>query len=156
MTEKAGDSFVQKSVIEVVVRDKNGNVKLRSVQKNLRVNGGADFWSEQLFSLSPGNVGANQIALSTNGNFPTVGDATLAGSVSGSGLDPAVASISRNPGDVLTTLSYTWTYRGSAPITILRIGLFSGATLVLESLLSSSATISASGDTLTVNWQISF
>jgi hypothetical protein len=60
------------NIVEVVVRDKFGNEKSRSVTHNLRTNLGADFWDSQLFALSQTLTGTNTItsiaaASGTNG-----------------------------------------------------------------------------------------
>ena len=49
----------------------------------------------------------------------------------------------------------TFTYTGSSPLTITGVCMFnaaSGGTLFAEDALSSTATVSASGDTLTITW----
>src|SRR5271157_2356364 len=76
----AGDTLSFRSDIEVVVRDKDGNVRSRSFQHNARVNAGADFWNQQLFGVS-GIQGqthtAGYMALSTDTNPAGPTDTTL-------------------------------------------------------------------------------
>lgn len=253
MTRKDGlvDSFIQSSEVLVVIRDKNGKEKFREVTHNLRVNGGADFWSQQLFNLSialggtntissiaaaggtagpngtatavytgtftngannafaglviplsGGSTGANNgpylciassatsitlcnpnavaqstgtlptvnaplgnvfqgnyIGLSTDSTTPAATDTTLASEQTTNGLARAQGTLSHTAGASSSQFTHTWTYTGSSSVTIAKVGLFtqsSNGVMVLETLLSSSGTVSANGDTISVTWTINF
>lgn len=148
-----------RSDITVEIRDKFGNLKSRSVQHNLRVNGGADFWDAQLFNVASAGATANYIALTANSTTPAATDTTLTGEITTNGLARAQATDAHTSGNPSSVLSYTFTYTGSSSVTIAKVGLFnasSGGTLVLETLLTTSGTVSASGDTIMIQWTINF
>ncbi len=129
----------------------------------MRVNGGADFWNLQLFATSgaAGNQ-ANWIALTTDATTPGATDTALASEETANGLARAQAAITHSAGAASTLLSHTWTYLGSSPKVLAKVGLFTqvgppvAGTLVLETLLSSTATVNSSGDQVTVNWTVNF
>lgn len=157
--------------VEVVVTDKDGNIKHCSVTDfetkggapNLRVNGGADFWNSQLFVTTPAaGPQANYIALTADTTAPAATDTTLTSEQTLNGLARAQATVTHTAGATSTLLSHTWTYSGSSPVTIAKVGLFNAAgpppagTLVLETLLAATATLNSNGDQLSVNWTVSF
>ena len=157
--------------VEVIVTDKFGVVKSRSVTSfetkggppNLRVNGGADFWNTQLFSTSVGAGNqANWIALTTDSGAPLATDTALASEETANGLARKQATVTHTAGAASSVLSATWTYTGSTTKTIAKAGLFNqtgppvAGTMVLETLLSSTATVNSNGDQVTVNWTVNF
>jgi hypothetical protein len=153
------DSWHMHSDVTLEIHDKNGNLKHRSEQKNLRVNGGADFWNTQLFSLSPGGAGANYIALSTDTATPLATDTTLPSEIVGNGLSRAQATLAHTAGTSQSQFTNTYTYTGSSPVVIAKVGLFNAAsvgTLVLETLLTSTGTVNTTGDTISVTWTINY
>jgi len=155
----AQDHLRLRNVVEVVVRDKAGNVKSRSKTTNMRVNGGADFWDTQLFTTSPGGAGATFIGLTTDATAPGATDTTLTSEETTNGLARASASHSHTAASSTTTFTKTFTYTGSSSKVIAKVGLFnasSAGTLVLETLLSSTATVNANGDTISITWTINF
>lgn len=102
---------------------------------------------------------ANWIALTTDATAPAAGDTTLASELSTNGLSRAQAADAHTGGATSSVLSHTWTFTGSSSTVIAKAGLFnssSGGSMVLETLLSSTATVSANGDTVTVSWTINF
>jgi hypothetical protein len=155
----ARDSFRERSQVEVVVRDSAGNVKAIARGHNLRVNGGADFWDAQLFKVATAGATANYIGLTTDATSPAAADTTLASEETTNGLARAQAVDTHSAGASSSQLAHTWTYTGSTSKTIAKVGLFnasSAGTMVLETLLGSTATVSANGDTITVTWTINF
>jgi len=157
------DNLQFHSDVEVIVKDKRGKIKHYSLQKNLRTNAGADFWNTQLFSatLAPGNQ-ANWIALTTDSTPPAATDTSLASEETANGLARKQASITHTTGASSSVLSATWTYTGSTSKVLAKAGLFTAVgppvagTMVLETLLSSTATVNANGDQVTVNWTVNY
>jgi hypothetical protein len=151
--------FREHSRVEVVVRDTAGNVKSTAHGTNLRVNGGADFWDAQLFKVAAAAATANYIALTADATTPAAADTTLASEITTNGLARAQATDTHTAAASSSALAYTWTYTGATSVTIAKVGLFnasSAGTMVLETLLSSTATVSTNGDTVTVTWTINF
>lgn len=154
--------FCTTKSVEVIVTDKDGNVKHRSVTtKNLRVNGGADFWNAQLFATTPAaGSQANYIALTTDTAPPAAGDTTLTAEETTNGLARAQGTVTHTAAASSTLISKTFTYSGSTSKTIAKVGLFNqlalGGTLVLETLLASTATVNTNGDQITINWTVQF
>lgn len=100
---------------------------------------------------------ADYIALTANATAPALGDTTLTAEIAtgGGGLIRAQATYAHTNGVSTYTLTKTFTANGSdaLPVTVAKIGVFNASstgTLVWETLLSSTATLSASGDALTV------
>ena len=163
--------FCTTKSVEVIVTDRHGNVKSRSITNfktkggppNLRVNGGADFWNTQLFSatLAAGNQ-ANWIGLTTDSNVPAATDTALASEETANGLARMQATVTHTASASSSVLSATWTYTGSTSKVIAKAGLFTAVgppvagTMVLETLLSSTATVNSNGDQITVNWTVNF
>lgn len=149
-----------RSDILVEVRDKTGKIKSRSFQHNLRTNVGADFWNTQLFSASPGGAGAGFMALTTDATAPNATDTVLASEETTNGLARStVLTPTHTAGTSQSVFTKTFTYTGSTLKVIAKIGLFNAATvgtLVLETLLSSTASVSSNGDTIAITWTILF
>jgi hypothetical protein len=153
------------SDVEVTVRDKDGNIKSRSIQKNLRTNGGADFWNTQLFSTSPnaGTKTANYMAVTTDTTAASVTDTILAGEeTANNGLRrTGQLVVSHSAGQSASTFTNTFTYIGLTSKLIEKIGLFNdtyanGGTLVLETNLNPPSAVHVSGDTFEIIWTINF
>jgi hypothetical protein len=153
------------SDVLVEIRDKNGKLKCRSFQHNLRTNAGADFWNTQLFTTSPGTKGAGFMALSTS-TTPTSTDTTLPGEITtGSTLvRTAALSPTHTAATGQSQFTHTFTYDGTTPappVVVGMLGLFSdthanGGTLALETALSPTATVNANGDTIAITWTINY
>lgn len=125
----------------------------------MRTNVGADFWDSQLFSLVAAGTQANFIGITTNTTPPAATDTTLAGEEVSNGLQRTQATVSHTLGTNTVTLSATFTYTGSVVKTIAKAGLFtaaSGGTLVLETLISPTATVVNPGDQVNVQWNITY
>jgi hypothetical protein len=104
-------------------------------------------------------VNANWIALTTDATAAAAGDTTLASEETTNGLARAQATDTHTGGASSSLLSKTFTYTGAVTKTIAKVGLFdqsSNGRLILETVLSSTATVNANGDTLTINWTINY
>jgi hypothetical protein len=161
--------FCTTKSVEVIVADKFGRVKSRSITDfstkkgppNLRVNGGADFWNTQLFATTPAaGAQANYIALTTDSTAPAATDTVLTAEETTNGLARAQATVTHSAGAGSALISHTFTYSGAVSKTIAKVGLFNqlalGGTLVLETLLASTATVNTNGDQVTINWTVNF
>lgn len=100
---------------------------------------------------------ADYIAVTANATAPSASDTTLTAEITtaGGGLLRAQATYAHTNGTATYTLTKTFTGNGSDsyPVTLAKIGVFnasSAGSLVWETLLSATATLSASGDALAV------
>jgi hypothetical protein len=119
-------------------------------------NAGKDFIAAQVGGAG-GTATAAYIALTANSTTPAAGNTTLTGEIAtaGGGLIRALGTYAHTAGTSTYTISKTFTTNGSdsLPVTIAKAGLFtasSSGTMAFETLLSATATLSASGDTLTI------
>lgn len=119
-------------------------------------NAGKDFVAAQVGGAGGTNT-AKYIALTANSTAPAAGDTTLTGEIvtGGGGLLRAVGSYAHTGGTSTYTMSKTFTTNGSdsLPVTVAKVGVFdasSAGNMVFETLLGTTATLSAVGDTLTV------
>jgi hypothetical protein len=123
----------------------------------MRTNAGTDFQAAQMAGSASASAVAKWVALTANSTAPAAGDTSLSGEIttSGGGLVRAAGTYAHTNGTNTYTITITFTCNGSdsLPVTIAKIGVFnavSSGTLVFETLLSATATLSASGDALTV------
>lgn len=100
---------------------------------------------------------ADYLALTANSTAPAAGDTTLTAEIAtgGGGLIRAAATYAHTNGTATYTLTKTFTANGSdsLPVTVAKVGVFnasSAGALVWETLLGTTATISAVGDALTL------
>jgi hypothetical protein len=115
------------------------------------------------YIVLPGGAPAWYMALSTNASAPAAGDTTLTGEITtaGGGLIRKIAAYAHTGGAASYTLTATFTANGSdsLPATnIHKIGVFNsltGGRMVFETVLNADATMSASGDALTVTETVS-
>ncbi len=98
---------------------------------------------------------ADYLAVSANSTSPTAGETTLTGEITtaGGGLVRAQAVYAHTGGAATYTLSKTFTANGSdaLPVTLAKVGVFnasSGGTMPWSHLLSPTAVISGSGDSV--------
>lgn len=120
-------------------------------------NAGKDLIYTNMASLAQA-AAANYMALTANSSAPSASDTTLTGEITtaSGGLIRAQATPAHTNGTSTYTLTKTFTANGSdsLPVTIAKIGVFnaavSGGSMMFETLLSATATLSASGDALTV------
>ena len=122
----------------------------------MKTSSGIDFVAAQV-SGAGGTGTAKYLALTANSTAPSTADTTLSGEIvtGGGGLVRALATYAHTAGTSTYTLSNTFTANGSdsLPVTVAKIGVFNAAsagTLVFETLLSSTATLTASGDSVVV------
>jgi hypothetical protein len=104
---------------------------------------------------------ATYLALTANTTAPAAGDTTLTAEIAtaGGGLVRAVATYAHTTGASTYTLTKTFTANGSdsLPVTIGKVGVFnasSAGAMPWSSLLSPTATLSASGDAITLTESI--
>ena len=112
------------------------------------------------YTIIQGSPPAQFIAISSTNSAPVATDTTMAGEITtaGGGLLRTQATYAHTAGTNTYTMANTWTVNGSdsIPVTIYRMGLFTGMvvastiTMMFETSLNASATLSAIGDTLTV------
>ena len=153
------------SDVLIEVRDRDGRLRFRSEQHNLRTSAGVDFWNAQIFSASPASKGAGYIGLSTN-TTPNFTDTAMPGEIAtGTTLIRTVQlTPTHSAGTNQSQFSYTWTYDGTTPappVTIGMAGLFNntyagGGTLALETGLAPTVTLTSNGQTLQLTWTISY
>jgi hypothetical protein len=102
---------------------------------------------------------AEYIGLTANSTTPSASSTSLTGEIttSGGGLIRAKALYAHTNGQATYTLTKTFTANSNdvpnLPVTIAKLGVFNAAssgTLVYESLLSATATLSASGDAVAI------
>lgn len=100
---------------------------------------------------------ADYLALTANSASPAAGDTALTAEIAtaSGGLIRAQATYAHTGGASTYTLTKTFTANGSdvLPVTIAKIGVFnasSGGSMPWTSLLSSTATLNASGDSMTL------
>lgn len=118
---------------------------------------GIDFVAAQLSGAASATAVAKWMALTANATAPAPANTTLAAEITtaGGGLLRAIATYAHTASTATYTLTKTFTTNGSdtLPVTIAKIGIFDAAsagTLVFETLLSSTAVLSVSGDAVTV------
>jgi hypothetical protein len=122
--------------------------------------------SNGTYTILPGNAPYWYMALTANTLTPAVGDTSLTGeyTTAGGGLIRQLCTYAHTTGASSYSLAATSTANSNdvpnLPITIAKIGIFNtltGATgrMMFETSLSATATLSASGDQLTVTDTIS-
>lgn len=123
----------------------------------LLTNAGRDALHGQHLGTSTQPASLNYMALSANATAPSTASTTLPGEITtaGGGLLRAQATYAHTAGTNTSTLTKTFTANGSdtLPVTIAKIGVLNATsvgTLGYETLLNATATLSASGDNLTV------
>jgi hypothetical protein len=129
-----------------------------------KASGSAPAFTTGVFTILTGIAPAWYMALATGAASPAAGDTSLTGEIttaSGGLIRKAAASSFTTVSGTSTTVTLTaiWTANGSdsLPATVTRIGVFNSSvasdttnTMMFHTSLSSSATLSASGDQLTV------
>lgn len=128
----------------------------------MRVNSGTDFQAAVMATTGSQPAPANYMAVSANATAPSAVNTTLPGEITtaGGGLVRAQATYAHTTGVASYTLTKTFTANGSdtLPVTLAKIGIFnasSSGTLVFETLLNATATLSASGDNTTITETVS-
>jgi hypothetical protein len=121
------------------------------------VNAGKDLIYTNMASLSQA-AAANYIALTANNTAPSATDTTLTAEIAtaGGGLIRAISTPAHTNGTSTYTLTKIFTVNGSdtgLPVTIAKIGVFNASTagtMMFETLLTTTAVVSAIGDTCTI------
>jgi hypothetical protein len=123
----------------------------------MKTNAGNDFVAKQLAGAASATAVAKWVALTANATAPAAGDTTLTGEIAtaGGGLVRQAGTYAHTTGAASYTITATFTANGTdaLPVTIAKRGIFdaaSGGALVFETLVSPTATLSASGDSLTL------
>jgi hypothetical protein len=110
------------------------------------------------YTLISGGLPAFFVGLTATAGAPASGDTTLSGEITtvGGGLIRKIAPTAHTAGTNTTTLTPVFTANGtdSLPVTIAKIGvsqsLLSAALQLFQTLLNATATLTASGDQLTI------
>lgn len=120
-------------------------------------NAGKDHVSKQVAGSASATAVAKWVALTANSTAPSATNTTLASEITtaGGGLVRAAGTYAHTNGTSTYTITNTFTANGSdsLPVTVAKVGIFNAASsgdLVFETLLGTTATLSASGDTLTI------
>lgn len=125
----------------------------------LLTNGGRDLIHSASFNTAAQPAAANYMALanSATATTPAASDTTLTGEITtaGGGLIRKQATYAHTAGTNTTTLTATFTANGSdsLAVTVSQIGIFnasSSGTMALKTALSSNATLTTSGDNVSV------
>jgi hypothetical protein len=135
--------------IEIILKDKNGNVKETKKIKNLVVNAG----KAQVAGLINGSVTGTftYIAIGTGTTSPAASDTAL-----GNEVTRASATVGRTTTNVTNdTATWSATFSFSSSYAITEAGIFNastGGTLLARQTFSAVNVVS--GDQLTINWKL--
>lgn len=153
----ADDAEVKRAV------EKHFGIKPIKGPTALYTNAGRDWVSQQVIGSAVA-AATNQmkyIALTANATSPAASDTTLTGEITtaSGGLIRTAGVVAHTAGASSTTVTVTHTANGndSLPVTIAKEGLFNAASsgaMGFETLLATTATLSAVGDALTSTWTI--
>lgn len=160
MVKQAEHYRLVSNQVEVTVTDRDGHVKSKVVTRNLRTNGGADWYNAQLLGTSAAGTQANYMALSTDSATPAATDSTLTSEQNNTyGLGRAQGTVTHSASAVSTLVSHTWTYTGSSSVQVNKVALFtasSSGTMVFVALLPYPQTVNQNGDQVTINYTVNF
>ena len=127
----------------------------------LLTNAGLDFFAAQAAGSASSSAVAKWIALTANSSAASATDTTLTGEITtgGGGLVRAAGTYAHTTGASTYTVTNTFASNGSdsLPVTVAKLGAFtasSAGSMVFETLLGTTATLSVSGDSLQVTWTI--
>lgn len=128
----------------------------------LKTNAGNDFQAAQMAGSASATAVAKWVAITANTTAPAAGDTSLTGEITtaGGGLVRKAGTYAHTTGAASYTLTTVFTANGSdsLPVTIGKRGVFdasSAGNMVFETLVSPTATLSASGDSLTLTDTVS-
>jgi hypothetical protein len=123
----------------------------------VKTNAGIDMIAAQIAGAASATAVAKWVALTANSTAPSAADTTLTAEIvtGGGGLIRKTGTYAHTGGTATYTLTTVFTANGSdaLPVTIAKRGVFDAASagnLVFETLVSPTATLSASGDVLTL------
>lgn len=132
------------------------------LQPFLKTNAGNDFQAKQMGGSASATAVAKWVAITANTTAPAAGDTTLTAEIAtgGGGLVRAAGVYAHTGSAASYTITITFTANGSdaLPVTVGKAGIFDAASagnLVFETLVSPTATLSASGDALTLTQTVS-
>lgn len=117
-----------------------------------------------VYIILPGNAPQWYMAITANATAPSATDTSLTGEITtaGGGLVRKLGTVAHTTGVAGYSVAATFTANGSdsLPVTVAKMGIFNsivGATgrMQFETLLATTATLSASGDSLTITDSIS-
>jgi hypothetical protein len=135
---------------------------LQRVLLLLKTNACNDFQAAQMGGAASATAVAKFVGLTANTTAPAAGDTTLTAEITtaGGGLIRKAGTYAHTTGAANYTITTVFTANGSdsLPVTIGKRGIFdavTGGNLVFETLVSPTATLSASGDQLTLTDTIS-
>lgn len=118
---------------------------------------GRDMAASAVYNTATQPAAANYLAVSANATAPSAASTTLPGEITtgGGGLVRAQAVYAHTGGAATVTLAKTFTANGSdsLPVTLAKVGVLNAAssgTLVHETLLSATSTLTVSGDATTI------
>jgi hypothetical protein len=118
---------------------------------------GRDHALNTAFSTSAQPASANYMAVSANTTTPSAASTTLPGEITtaGGGLLRAQGTYAHTTGQATATISKTFTANGSdsLPVVLAKVGILNAAssgTLVYETLLNATSTLTVSGDATTI------
>lgn len=130
---------------------------MTAMTPELKTSAGNDFQAKQMAGAASATAVAKWMALTANTTTPVIGDTTLTAEIvtAGGGLLRYAATYAHTGAATTYTLTGTFTANGSdaLPVTIGKMGVFDAAStgnLVFATLVSPTATLSASGDVLTI------
>jgi hypothetical protein len=141
---------------------KTGRWNYLGKSRNSRVSQGAS-WQAGIMGNATGNASSNYIGITTDTGAVANADVVLASELTSNGLGRAAASYGSYsaPGSLGASASYimsiTFTYTGSGAVVIAKAGQYygsSGSKLTFEALLSATATVASSGDSLALAWTV--
>lgn len=114
--------------------------------------------STTVFMILPGNAPAFMMGLTANTSAASASDTSLASEITTAGLTRKKAVYAHTGGTSVYTLTGSYTAQAAdVPVTVHKIGVFtdiSGGIMVYEAVLNADATLSATGDPLTVTYTI--
>lgn len=119
----------------------------------LVTNGGRDAMHNQLLGTSAQPAAFNYMGITTDATAAAAGDTTLTSEETTNGLARAQATFAHTTGTNTSTLTKTFTYTGASSKVLAKIGIFnasSSGTMGIETVMSSTATVTTSGDNVTV------
>lgn len=145
-------------IVEITVTH-GGTVVSRQVIHNLITNAGEDVISRQTAcgaTSAPACAnGGIYIALTTDATAAAATDTACTTEQTLNGLARALGTYTHTTGATSHKIANTFTYTGSTSVVIAKVCMFDASTsgnMVAETVLSSTATVSANGDQVTINW----
>lgn len=156
------DNFPFHDTVNVVVTHL-GVVTYNETYPNLKTNAGNDVIARQTAcgaTSAPACAnGGIYIALTTNTATPLATDTTCTGEETLAGLARALGTYSHTTGTNTHRIQKVFTYTGSVNVVVAKVCMFdasSAGNMPFETLLTTTATVSANGDTLTINWDMNY